>query len=323
MPSWSALTEQTAVGGKSIMAGQYDSSFPVQVQPDDFSCSIYSTAWVVQSIGVDVPPETMRGFMQGPLVSPDLGLLDGSGSGIANLLRTQWGLSASNRGVSFDDVAARAGQQPIALGGHNWSNGVGHWVGVRSFDGTSLILANPGGTGPRFGQQSLDRAAWNARAPFSAVFVDASGVADVEPSPAPAPVDQSSFVSAGRFQVNGTGGSGLRIRNQPSQSADQIGSLPEGSTIDGAEFAWRQVSAGGVSGWVADKFLQGSGTQYQVSGTGGSGVRIRSQPTVASDQVGSVGEGGSVSGAEFAFRQIQAGGGTVGWAADAFLTRVG
>jgi hypothetical protein len=305
----------------------YDSNFPVQTQPDDFSCSIYTAAWVVQSIGIDVPPETMRGFMQGPLVSPDLGLLDGSGGGMANLFRTQWGLSATNRGVSFDDVAAAAGQQPIALGGHNWSGGIGHWVGVRSFDGNALILANPGGTGPRFGQQSLDRDAWDARAPFSAVFVEASGVAPVEPGPPPVqpptPDEQSSFVSAGRFRVNGTGGSGLRIRRQPSQSADQTGSLPEGTVADGAEFAWRQVTAGGVNGWVADRFLQGSGTQYRVAGTGGSGVRIRSAPSVASSQLGSIGEGGSVSGAEFAFRQIQTGDGTVGWAADAFLTRVG
>ncbi|SRR6266536_1922917 len=305
------------------MAGAYDSSFPVQNQPDLFSCSIYTAAWVVQSIGIDVPPETMRGFMQPALVSEDLGLLDGSGGGMANLFRTQWGLPASNRNVSFDEIAALAGQQPIALGGHNWSNGIGHWVGARSFDGASIILANPGGTGPRFGQRSLDRAAWNARAPFSAVIVAASGVADGGPSPAPAPADQSAFISTARFQVSGTGGSGLRIRNQPSQSADQIGSLPEGSTVNGAEFAWRQVTAGGVSGWVADTFLQGSGSQYQVAGTGGSGVRVRSQPSVASSQVGSVGEGGSVSGAEFAFRQIQTGDGTVGWAADAFLTRAG
>ena len=306
----------TATGART-----YDSSFPVQTQPDFFSCSIYTAAWVVQSIGIDVPPETMRGFMQPALVSEDLGLLDGSGGGMARLLRNQWGLNATNSGVSFDDVAARAGQQPIALGGHNWFNGIGHWVGVRSFDGTSIILANPGGTGPRFGQQSLDRGAWNARAPFSAVFVEVSGVAVPDAGPAPAPIEQTAFIATGRFQVNGTGGSGLRVRSEPSQGAGQIGLLAEGSVVSGAEFAWRQVTTGGVSGWVADTFLQGSGSQYQVSGTGGSGVRIRSQPSVASSVVGTIGEGGSVGGAEFAFRQVQTDDGTVGWAADAFLAR--
>jgi hypothetical protein len=308
----------TATGART-----YNSSFPVQTQPDQFSCSIYTAAWVLQSIGIDVPPETMRGIMMPGLVSEDLGLLDGSGSGMANLFRNRWGLNASNRHVSFDELAVLAGQQPIALGGHNWSNGIGHWVGARGFDGTSILLANPGGTGPRFGQQRLDRDAWNARAPFSAVIVEASGVATDGPSPAPEPVDQSDFVSTGHFQVTGTGGVGLRLRSQPSQAASQIGVLSDGTVVDGAEFAWRQVSAGGVSGWVADAFIQGSGGQFQVAGTGGAGVRIRSQPSVTSNQVGSVGEGGSVSGAEFAFRQVQTGDGTLGWAADAFLARAG
>jgi len=300
----------------------YDSSFPVQIQPDDFSCSIYTAAWVLQSVGIDVPPETMRGFMVPGLVSAQLGLLDRTGAGLVRLFRDQFGLDASNREVSFDELAERAGQQPIALGGHNWSNGVGHWVGVRRFDGSSLILANPGGTGPRFGQQALDQAAWNARAPFSAVFVEVDGSGGG--SIGPAPVVSESFVSAGRYKVRDTDGQTLSVRKQPSVAATRIGSLSEMTIVDGSEFAWRQVTtSSGQTGWIADSFLQGSGSAFQAAGTGGSGVRIRSAPSAASNQIGSLEEGGTIQGAEFAFRQIRTDDGTIGWAADAFLGREG
>jgi len=289
-----------------------------------FSCSIYTAAWIVQSIGIGVPPETMRGLMMPNCVSEDLGLLDGSGGGLARLFRNQWGLQADNRNVSFDDVAARAGLQPIALGGHNWSNGVGHWVGVRSFDGTSLILANPGGTGPRFGQQSLDRGAWNARAPFSAVFVEASGATGESSEPSTHPVVSDTFVSSGRYQVTGTGGDGLRVRDEPSVSANRIGLLGEGNVVDGAEFAWREVTTdAGASAWIADTFLQGSGPTYQVAGTGGSGVRIRSAPSASSDPIGGLPDGAVIRGAEHAFRQVRTDDATTGWAADTFLRRTG
>ena len=301
----------------------YDSSFPVQTQPDDFSCSIYTAAWVVQSAGIDVPPETMRGFMMPGLVSEADGLLDRTGSGLVRLFRDRFGLAATNRDVSFDEVAERAGKQPIALGGHNWFNRVGHWVGVRRFDGTSLILANPGGTGPNFGQRSLDRAAWDARAPFSAVFVEVDGVGGDPIDPASPPVVEE-FVAAGRYQVSGTDGQTLSVRGQPSVAATRIGSLPEGTVVDGAEFAWRAVTmSAGQTGWIADSFLKGSGSTFQVLGTGGSGVRIRSAPSVTGDQIGSLEEGGTIQGAEHAFRQIRSDDGTAGWAADTFLRQVG
>jgi len=60
---------------------------------------------------------------------------------------------------------------------------VGHCVAVHSFDGTQLILANPGGTGPRFGQQALDRDGFAERSPFMAVIIDLPPLASATETP--------------------------------------------------------------------------------------------------------------------------------------------
>jgi hypothetical protein len=133
----------------------------------------------MRSIGCVLSQEELQSAMIPSLVSADLGLLDGSGATIAALLRNRYGLPAqSSPLISFDQVAARAGQQPIITCGRRWyidpvgNTAVGHCVAVRSFDGTQLILANPGGTGPRFGQQALDRDEFAERGPFMAVIID-------------------------------------------------------------------------------------------------------------------------------------------------------
>lgn len=210
----------------------FDSDVATVLQLDDFSCSICSATWCLRSIGVDVNQDTMRGLMMPGLVSSELGLLDGSGAGIARLFRDRFGLPAQHQQVAtFDDVVARAGNQPLAIGGHRWSNGVGHWVGVRRFENGELVLANPGGTGPRFGQQRLDRAAFDQRGPFSMVSIDVEGsVEPVRPSdPSVVPdVVEPPFVAAGSFQVVRTDGVGVRIRERPFQDGGRRGAAPEG-----------------------------------------------------------------------------------------------
>jgi hypothetical protein len=84
------------------------------------------------------------------------------------VLRDCWGVAAFNRApVSFDEVAGWAGTRPVMIGGRNW----GHWTAVRGFDGERLVLANPGGTGPRFGQQTLNRQQFEDLGWFSAVVI--------------------------------------------------------------------------------------------------------------------------------------------------------
>jgi glutamate-ammonia-ligase adenylyltransferase len=73
--------------------------------------------------------------------------------------------------LGFKKPVAVAGTLPVGLGGHGWG-GVGHWVAVRRFNGTSLELGNPAGTGPLFGQQTIDRHGWQTIASsWSAVVI--------------------------------------------------------------------------------------------------------------------------------------------------------
>lgn len=280
----------------------FNSTIPVELQLTDFSCSVGATFWCLRSVGVDIAQKALQEIMVPGLVSPDLGLLDSSGATIARLLRERFGLQARNvNPIAFDEVADRAGKQPMLIGGRRWHNGVGHWVAVRGFDRQRIVLANPGGTGPNFGQQSLDRDDWVARGTFSAVFID---------------------VEIGRtFIVAKTGGMGANLRKEPSTTATAIRGIKEGARISGAEFAWRAVSDdAGDRGWLADAFLVAADGKFRVSGTTGLGARLRSQPdTAANPAIKLVPEGTLLTGEEHAWRQVTDADGTVGWVAEDLL----
>jgi hypothetical protein len=151
----------------------FDATTPTELQVQDWTCSIRSTMWLLKSIGVGVTPADAQDAMSPAYVSSEVGLLDASGAGIVQVLRDVWGVTAYNRApASFDEVTGWAGRCPVALGGRNWS----HWTAVRGTrtneaGETVLALANPGGTGPRFGQQTLNRQQFADLGWFSAVVV--------------------------------------------------------------------------------------------------------------------------------------------------------
>lgn len=155
---------------------RFDPSCPTELQVQDWTCSIRSVMWLLKSIGVAVTPAEAQDQMSPAFVNSEVGLLDASGAGIVEVLRDAWGITAFNRApVSFDDVADWAGRFPVAIGGRNW----GHWSAVRGIKGLgdptgggpALMLANPGGTGPRFGQQTLNRQQFADLGWFSAVVI--------------------------------------------------------------------------------------------------------------------------------------------------------
>jgi SH3-like domain-containing protein len=295
----------------------FDSTVPVELQLNDYSCSVGATYWCLRSLGVSLTQQDLEGAMVPGLVSQQLGLLDGSGTGIVSLLRARFGLGASNTSpVSFDDVVARAGSQPIAIGGHRWYVGpdgsvVGHWVAVRGFDGARLLLANPGGTGPNFGQQALDRAAWDQRAPFAAVWIDASVAATARAGIA--------------LRVANTDGQGVRVRSTPSTSGTVVVALAEGAAVGGADHAWRAVSAAdGAAGWFANEFLAAADAgAFVVANTGGTGANLRPGPTTDGAPIKLLAEGTRLSGDDHAWRRITDQSGTGGWVADEFLVPAG
>jgi hypothetical protein len=153
---------------------RFDATAATEIQRQPWTCAIRSTMWLLRSIGKPVTPDEAQGAMAPRYCNSDFGLLDASGAGIVEVLRDTWGVTAHNQNpVSFEDVVGWAGRYPVAIGGRNWGGpGFGHWSAVRGVnDAGDLVLANPAGTGPRFGQQTLNREQWERMGSFSAVYV--------------------------------------------------------------------------------------------------------------------------------------------------------
>jgi hypothetical protein len=150
----------------------FDANTPTELQVQDWTCSIRSTMWMLKSIGIPVTSAEAQDAMSPRYCNSAVGLLDATGAGVVEVLRDCWSVAAFNRApVSFDEVAGWAGTRPVMIGGRNW----GHWTAVRGFDGERLVLANPGGTGPRFGQQTLNRQQFEDLGWFSAVVIPIEG----------------------------------------------------------------------------------------------------------------------------------------------------
>ena len=297
----------------------FNARIPTELQLLPWTCSIRATTWCLKSIGIDVSAEQLHDLMVPGLVTEQFGLLNASGAGIAELLREHWGLAADHQSVvDFDEVAARAGQQPVAIGGRNWGGpGLGHWSAVRGVDPDGrLQLANPAGTGPRFGQQTLGHEQFAIMGPFSAVWIELE-------SPMEEPTEGSTEepTSVGHpYLVTNTEGAGLRLREGPGTGAAIIGSVAEGELVDGDEFAWREISEPeGLSGWAADEFLSPQDGQFVVAGLDGSSLNVREGPDLEATIVGTLPEGTLVEGGDHAWRHVRVGG-AVGWVASEFLS---
>lgn len=151
----------------------FDPNTPAYLQQQNWTCAIASVIWLLRSLGIAVTPEEAQDAMSPRYVNSDVGLLDASGAGIVAVLRERWGVGAYNdASATFDEVAAVAGRQPAVFGLRAWGGpGFGHWSGLRGFDGEQLILANPAGTGTRFGHGRLSREQFESRGPASMVIV--------------------------------------------------------------------------------------------------------------------------------------------------------
>jgi SH3-like domain-containing protein len=157
--------------GMGIM---FNANAATEIQVQQWTCAIRSTMWLLKSIGKPVTPEEAQDAMSPRYCNSDFGLLDASGAGIVEVLRDTWGVTAFNRNpVSFDDVVGWSGRCPVAIGGRNWGGpSFGHWSAVRGVnDDGEIVLANPAGNGPRFGQQTLNRDQWERMGSFSAVVI--------------------------------------------------------------------------------------------------------------------------------------------------------
>lgn len=152
----------------------YNPDQPPERQIADWVCSIRATAWVLKSLGVPVDIGALQDEMSPAFVTPELGLLDGSGAGLAEVLRRHLPAGTSIEVLpqaSWDDLVSRAGRGPMAVGLH----GAYHWINVARVKGDQLDAPNPAPNYPKdapIGDQ-LTREEFQRFGPASLVFVDA------------------------------------------------------------------------------------------------------------------------------------------------------
>ena len=152
---------------------QYDPDFPPERQVQDWTCSIRTATWMLRSIGIDTDGGRMQDAMVPRLVTPALGLLDGSGSQLSTFLADRvrdLGAEAwSKPHIGWQWLQEWAGADgPIGIG----SSALYHWVAVRkrNADGT-IALMNPA-PGYRGLGDTLTEADFHRWAPWNAVYID-------------------------------------------------------------------------------------------------------------------------------------------------------
>jgi hypothetical protein len=153
----------------------WDWRHPVELQDVAWDCAAASLAWCLQAYGLDSSEESVVQGLGPSRISPQLGLLDATGAGLVSYL-AELGIPAMNDAdVSWDELVAAAGHQPMLMGGREWC----HWTGVRmggpcylGRDVGLVLLANPA-PGYRGVGQYLEVDDFQVLGPFSAVWFPA------------------------------------------------------------------------------------------------------------------------------------------------------
>lgn len=183
----------TSLGGATEAqvgdAATYSLDVPdgVILQHNNWTCSVRSTyagLWAMAQVGHGDPVTYGDGghrdvydWLVPEYASPAVGLHRGDGSEIAALLRDKGYDAGYLYPATLEDVRARAGKQPVMIGGMSWY----HWVYVRGKAGDGgLILENPspgyGGVG------NYLRDSFGSLGPFAMVWAAPLG-APIEPVP--------------------------------------------------------------------------------------------------------------------------------------------
>jgi len=157
----------------------------VILQRNNWSCAVrstYAALWALAQRGKieavtygDEGPRDVYDWMVPEFDDPSVGLHRADGSGLVEMLARHGITAHAEYPTTLSAVQARAGYQPILLGGRAWN----HWVLVSGLepDGT-LILENPS---PGFGGISGElRDSFDRLGPMTMVWIE-------EPAPAPVP----------------------------------------------------------------------------------------------------------------------------------------
>lgn len=183
---WDANAEIWDFERQGVGELRYNASQPPERQNQDWTCSIRSTAWALKSLGLPVDIGALQDEMVPRYVTPALGLLDGRGYGLAEVLTAHlpadWGprVHVYER-IDWPTLWAKAGTGPICLGLH----GVYHWLNVAApqSDG-HLVSPNPA---PKYPSAApigdvLIADEFGLYGPASAVWVDAAPLVTEPPA---------------------------------------------------------------------------------------------------------------------------------------------
>jgi hypothetical protein len=222
----------------------FDPSFPAFAQNDDWSCAPTSTRWGLWAYGRQPSEQWLESSMiNSGVVSTSQGLLDASGAGLADWITREYGeygfVGQNDPSVTFDDVAGEAQRQihPLMMGGRTWY----HWTGVRGFDGSRLLLANPA-SGWMAVTQTMTREQFKYLGPFSMVRLT-HPAAEGGTAPTPPGPNQPGYAPPG------TVGSGLLelMAQDGTQPAGPSTFLPLGASpamteqatgLNGTIYSW-------------------------------------------------------------------------------------
>ena len=195
----------------------YNPDTPPERQIQDWVCAIRTATWVLRSVGVSVDAGTMQDRMVPRFVRPDVGLLDARGYGLRDALAELLPPGTTTEvlpAATWEDIAARAGKGPIALGGRS----LYHWVAVRRQlpDGT-LSLMNPAPAWQGI-KDDLTREEWDRWGPWSAVYVP---VTTSQPVPVTT-LEQLRTLVGVAYHAEGAVRTGLEAAIRPHLNGEQI-----------------------------------------------------------------------------------------------------
>jgi len=147
----------------------YDPDAPPERQEANWNCSCASAAWALQSLGFDKSEQEVTSEMLARgLVTPEWGLMDGSGAGLAQYVRDVTGLPVVNRWLTWADINAASGYGPICQG----SNSMYHWSAIRYVEDEIVRMMNPAPGWMGVGDE-LTHYGWESWGPWAGVFINA------------------------------------------------------------------------------------------------------------------------------------------------------
>ena len=185
--AWDANAERWDYEGASGWSDlTYNASQPPERQVQDWSCSIRSTAWSLKSLGLPVDIGALQDEMVPRYVTPALGLLDGRGYGIAEVLTAHLPHDWSSRVHVFERIDwptlwQHAGTGPICCGLHS----AYHWINVAAPQSDGHLSApNPA---PKYPASApigdvLTSDELGLYGPASAVWIDAAPLVTEPPA---------------------------------------------------------------------------------------------------------------------------------------------